>query len=392
MGSAFAEVAHICLPLSEQNQAVYFSQIPGKSDIKQLLQQSVKQDKVPHATLIVGEAGRGGMPLVRALISSILCQERNPETGESCGQCDNCKKTHNLSHPDLHFTIPVIGAGARSADAMKQWREMMLDSPFASLSDWQSYLQAENKQFNINVLEINEIIEFTGMKSYQGQEKFLVIWMAEYLQKDGNRLLKIIEEPPPGMYIILLTEQREAILNTIQSRCRTLFTDPLSDEEIKNYLISEHQIAEEKAQSLAFQANGNLNTAISALQQSDDVGFQTFVEWMRACYTCSPDDIVSRADAFAKMGREAQKQLLSVGLNTLEAILTSQYLGADELRLPVDQQKPIRSLAKLLNLHQIQLTVNLLQEASESIQQNANAKILYTHFSREIHEVFHNPQ
>jgi DNA polymerase-3 subunit delta' len=122
------------------------------------------------------------------------------------------------------------------------------------------------------------------------------------------------------------------------------------------------------------------------------VGFQTFVEWMRACYTCSPDDIVSRADAFAKMGREAQKQLLSVGLNTLEAILTSQYLGADELRLPVDQQKPIRSLAKLLNLHQIQLTVNLLQEASESIQQNANAKILYTHFSREIHEVFHNPQ
>jgi DNA polymerase-3 subunit delta' len=367
---------------------VFFKDIPGTGSVKQLMQRAAQDQKVPHASILLGPPGRAGLPIVRALIALMLC--KNPQAGDSCGDCSNCQKTHHLSHPDIHWTVPTIGSKSSSADVIQSWREMMLKQPYSSLSDWQEQIEAENKQFNINVREIQDIIEFAGMKSYQGEEKFLVVWMADHLGQDGNRLLKMIEEPPNGMYIFLLAHGRESILNTILSRCRLLVLDPLSDEDIREFLQGKNELDPQTAQSVAFQANGNLNTALRSIEQAQDAGFQDFVDWMRACYTGRPPEIIQRADTFAKLGREAQKHLIQVGLNTLRAILTHQYLGADQLRLPIDHQKPVKNLAKLLNIQQIDQVVQLLQTAGQGLQQNANAKILFTHISHQIHRAFHS--
>ena len=367
---------------------MFFKQIPGNGTVKNLLQQAVHEQKLPHASLFLGDSGRAGLPLVRAIMAYILC--RNTQGLDSCGECENCQKTHHLTHPDIHFTIPTIGSKSRSADMLQAWREMMLSNPYASLTDWQHRIEAENKQFNINVLEVRDIIEFAGMKSYQGEEKFLVIWMADLLGQDGNRLLKMIEEPPNGMYLFLLAENRESILNTILSRCRMWVLDPFQDSEIQAYLESEFDTESRTAQSAAFQANGNLNAALKALEQSKDAGFENFVDWMRTCYSGRPADLLKRADAFAKMGREAQKHLIQVGLNTMQAILTHRYMGAEQLRLPLDEQKPIKNLSSLLDIHQINQVSHLLQSAGQGLQHNAHAKILYTHISQEIHQTFHH--
>jgi len=366
---------------------VFFKDIPGSGSVKQLVQRAAMEQKVPHASLLVGPAGHGGLPIVRALIAYILCD--NPQDGDSCGRCNNCQKTHHLNHPDIHWTIPAIGSKSRSADVVQPWREMMLGQPYADLSDWQSKIDAENKQFNINVLEIQDIVEFAGMKSYQGQEKFLVIWMAALLGQDGNRLLKMIEEPPDGMYIFLLARNRENIINTILSRCRLLVLDPFSDTDIQSYLQDQKDIDAQASKSAAFQANGNLHTALQTISQSQDTGFQYFVDWMRTCYTGRPPDIIKASDDFSKLGRESQKHLINVGLNTLQAILTHQYLGAEQLRLPIDHQKPVMNLAKLLNIQQIDLVVELLQQAGHGLRHNAHPKILHTHISQQIHRVFH---
>jgi len=366
---------------------VFFKDIPGTGSVKIAMQKAAETKRVPHASLFFGPSGRGGLAIVRAIIARMLCT--NPIGQESCGQCSNCQMTHHLNHPDIHWTIPTIGSKARSADVVQSWKEMMLEHPYSSLSDWQNKIEAENKQFNINVLEIQDIVEFTGMKSYQGEEKFLVIWMADLLGQDGNRLLKMIEEPPDGMYVFLLARARESMLNTILSRCRLLVLDPLSDGDIRDYLETQKGLDGKLAQSLAFQANGDLNAALHAHDQSEDAGFSAFVDWMRACYSGRPQDIVARADAFAKLGREAQKHLIQVGLNTLQAILTHQYLGADQLRLPVDHQKPVKNLAKLLTLKKIDQVGQLLQSAGQGLRQNAHAKILYTHVSQQLHRVFH---
>lgn len=367
---------------------MFFKDIPGTGSVKQLMQRAAQDQKVPHASILLGPPGRAGLPIVRALIARMLC--KNPKAGDSCGDCSNCQKTHHLSHPDIHWTVPTIGSKSSSADVIQSWREMMLKQPYSSLSDWQEQIEAENKQFNINVREIQDIIEFAGMKSYQGEEKFLVVWMADHLGQDGNRLLKMIEEPPNGMYIFLLAHGRESILNTILSRCRLLVLDPLSDEDIREFLQTKNELDPQTAQSVAFQANGNLNTALRSIEQAQDAGFQDFVDWMRACYTGRPPEIIQRADTFAKLGREAQKHLIQVGLNTLQAILTHQYLGADQLRLPIDHQKPVKNLAKLLNIQQIDQVVQLLQRAGQGLQQNAHAKILFTHISHQIHRAFHS--
>ncbi|NBB89255.1 MAG: hypothetical protein GVX96_05665, partial [Bacteroidetes bacterium] len=241
---------------------MFFKQIPGNGAVKNQLQQAVHKEKLPHASLLLGAPGRAGLPLVRAIMAYIFCSK--PQGSDSCGTCENCQKTHHLTHPDIHFTIPTIGSKSRSADLLQAWREMMQTNPYSSLTDWQNHIEAENKQFNINVLEVKDIIEFAGMKSYQGEEKFLVIWMADLLGQNGNRLLKMIEEPPSGMYIFLLAENRETILNTILSRCRMWVLDPFQDSEVQAYLESEFDTESPAAQSAAFQANGDLNAALKA--------------------------------------------------------------------------------------------------------------------------------
>ena len=272
---------------------------------------------------------------------------------------------------------------------MQDWREMMLEYPYASLSDWQNRASRENKQLNINVAEISEITEFASLKSYEGGKKVLIIWMAEYLQKEGNRLLKLIEEPPPGMYIFLLTENEEEILQTIHSRTQSVMVKPLQDEEIAHYLVEKYQLAEERADKLAFQADGNMNLALRLMESPQDDWLQMFVNWMRACYMLKPHQLSEKIVQYAKLNKEEQKYFLEVGLTALDSIVQAKYRGADHVRLSKEDLKPIDGLAKLLDLDQMFQLMQILNRSILDIEQNVNSKVLFMRQSVHIHYVMH---
>ena len=82
--------------------------------------------------------------------------------------------------------------------------------------------EKENSQGKITAEECNDIIRKLSLKSFESEYKILIMWMPEELDKEGNKLLKIIEEPPPNTLFILVTENEELVLPTIVSRCRRL--------------------------------------------------------------------------------------------------------------------------------------------------------------------------
>ena len=212
-----------------------FSELFIPETIKQRLISSVREGRVPHAQMIVGNEGWGGLSLALAYAQYLNCE--NPSAEDSCGLCHSCKKFQTLSHPDLHFVFPVVktpkNSKPYSSDFFAEWKKFVNSTHFHSLDQWLSSIGYENAQPAIYVHEAEEIITTLSYKAYEGKYKIMIIWKPEKMNiATANKLLKIIEEPPEKTVFLLVSSDIDAILPTIRSRTQIIQLQPLSVENL----------------------------------------------------------------------------------------------------------------------------------------------------------------
>ncbi len=365
-----------------------FSNTIGQTKIKESLVQLVDADRIPHALLFLGPAGSGKLAMAIALVQYVLCLQR--QAGDSCGVCRNCKKAEKLVHPDIHFSYPTIGTNRVSTDFLPQWRSAILENPFMEVNQWLQAIGAENKQGNINKEECLRIIKQLSLKSFESDYKILILWLPEYLQKEGNRLLKLIEEPPDKTIFILVAEAPERILNTILSRCQLVKFPALLDETIIEGLVESEGITKEQAATVAHLANGNYNEALTLLKEADNDNANLFLAWMRKCYKGNGAELVPWATEFATLGRERQKYFFQYGLHFIREFMVYLLTGTDTVRLRPPELTTAKNLAKVMSFEQLEPISQLFNECSYHIERNANAKILGLDASIRMHQIFQN--
>ncbi|MEN0051406.1 MAG: hypothetical protein AAF806_30350, partial [Bacteroidota bacterium] len=259
-----------------------------------------------------------------------------------------------------------------------------------SAFDWLQRIGAENKQGNINKEECLNIVKKLSLKAYEGRRKILLMWMPEYLGKEGNRLLKLIEEPPENTYFILVAEQSELILNTIISRCQIVKLSPLRDEEIVKGLIHKG-IDSEKATRIAQLSNGNFNAALQALDRNENDNATLFLEWMRKCYKGNSVELVQWVSDFAGVGRENQKYFLHYALHFMrEYLFYSTTNQVETLRLGETEKKTAVNFRKIIGFGQIEKIVSLLDDLIFHVERNANPKVLFLDASLNMNKFLRN--
>ncbi|MGB4846066.1 MAG: hypothetical protein WBP16_16485, partial [Ferruginibacter sp.] len=281
-----------------------FQSITGQKETKEQLVHMIQQNRLSHALLFLGKEGSGALQLALAFAQYIVCKPQpaevdlfaaepqttnnKPQTKEndSCGQCPACKKANELIHPDIHFSYPVItkkpGEKPISTDFIKEWREFISENPYGNIYDWLQFIGAENKQGNITAHECNDIIRKLNLKSFESEYKILIMWMPEFLGKEGNKLLKLIEEPPANTLFILVAENEDLILPTILSRTQLVKIPMLSNLEVESSLALHAGVPIEKAQQIAAVAEGNYREALQLLQHADDDWELMLREWLNA--------------------------------------------------------------------------------------------------------------
>lgn len=348
--------------------------------------------RIPHAIMLLGMPGSGDLPLAVGFAQYVLCENR--KEGEACGHCSNCVKAAKFVHPDIHFSFPTVGSKATSDTYLGEWRKGLEENPYLDANEWLQRIGAENKQGNITKDECLQIARKLSLKTFEGRYKILVMWRPEYLGKEGNRLLKLIEEPPENTLLLFVAQNQELILNTILSRCQLIKVGHLSDEEIEQGLVSRRGLAQEKARAVAQLADGDFNEALKIAQQPVNDYAEIFLDWLRRCYTGNGVEMVAWADKLAALGRENQKQFLQHALHFLReyTLLKTVPVAAknENLRLMPQELDAAQKLTRFIGLDQIRRLAQLFSDCAFYIERNANQKILFLDASIQMNKIIRN--
>lgn len=359
-----------------------FKEIPGNDLVKKKLIDGVQQNRIAHAQLFLGAPGTANLPLALAYTQYVNCL--NPLEDDSCGECSSCLKFKQLVHPDLHFSFPIKGAQLTSDDFVQQFRSKILSNPYLSTHHWMEDLGNENSKPNISALECRNIIRKLGFKPYEAKIKVLIMWMPEFMGKEGNILLKLIEEPKGNALIILCGQDENKMLGTILSRVQISRVPYFEDQDLIEYLSSERQVSVEKAQQIALLSQGNMSKALDLIEHAENAYFEDFRAWMLDCYKGEMSKITAWVTQLSALGRESLKAFIEYGLQICRACLVNDY-DLNTGRLTSNEEEFVHKLSRLLDLERISHFYDLLNKAHYGISRNGNAKVLINHLSLDIH-------
>lgn len=378
-----------------------FSDIIGQEAVIQQLKDMVDNNRLSHALLFVGKEGSGALPLALAFSTYVVSQSEKPKatTAGLFGEEPAPATSHGgelalqYIHPDVHYSYPVIprksGDKPIATDYITEWREFIKQYPYGNLYDWLQFIGAENKQGNITAAECADIIRKLNLKSFESEYKILVLWMPEYLGKEGNKLLKLIEEPPANTLFVLVAESEDQVLPTIVSRCQTVRIPALENEAVTAALIQRSRLNEEQARQIAGVCEGNYREALQLIQHADEDWQQYLREWLNAILKTGPVAQVKWVDEISKLGREKQKQFLRYFNHLIEQSIRLQAMGGN---LVLSQQEAdfANRLNKLCSIEQLQVIVEELDKASYYIERNANAKMLFMALTIKVYHAIAN--
>ena len=375
-----------------------FNQIIGQKHIKNHLQVSAENGRIPHAQLFVGKEGSGTLPMAIAYAQFLLCH--SSESAEACNL--KCEK---LQHPDLHFSFPVTTNDAVKKHPvsnlfLEDWRDFIKEQPYGSLFNWLQHIGVENKQGNIGVDEAETVVKRLQLKSYEGGFKVMLIWMAEKMNiAAANKLLKLIEEPPNKTVFILITENEEQIINTIKSRCQALHFPVLSEQDIATALIERERCSESEAATIAQQAEGNYNKAVQLLNNdgADLVFEEWFVTWIRTAFKAKGNasvvqQLIEWSETIAKSGRETQKRFLEYCLQFFRQALLLNYKSDDLVFMETQTGFNLSKFAPFVHGGNILDIEKELNDAMYHIERNGNAKIILLDLSMKLTRFLHKKE
>jgi DNA polymerase-3 subunit delta' len=395
-----------------------FADVIGQQKTKLHLLEMVEQNRLSHALLFLGKEGSGALSLALAFAQYISLlpssvkenaspslfgepvEEVKPVFPKTADEADAFmqkqtafSKANNYVHPDIHFSYPVIpkksGDKPVSTDYIEEWREFIQQYAYGNVYDWLQFIGAENKQGNITAEECNDIIRKLNLKSFESPYKILVMWMPEYLGKEGNKLLKLIEEPPADTLFILVAENEDLILPTILSRCQLIKLGTLQTADIANALIKRGNIDSEKAQQTAAISQNNYREALQLLQNASEDWQSLLREWLNATLKNGPSAQTKWIEEMNKLGREKQKQFLLYFIHLLQQSIRIRFAGNNVSIAESEKDFAVR-LNKIASVNHQQAIIEELNKAVYYIERNANAKMLFHALTIKLYHIIKN--
>jgi DNA polymerase-3 subunit delta' len=355
----------------------------GHRTTRERLAQAVRIGRLPQVLLLSGPAGVGKQRLGLWLAQLILCDQR---AAEPCGSCRPCRLVAGLSHPDVHWLVPIPRPKApdtdkqveEAAQALAQVMEERRAEPLYQPSDG----MATHSLASVRLLQRR-----AALTSVEGGPRIFIVGEADRLiaqessQEAANALLKLLEEPPVGAVFILTTVEPRRLLPTMRSRAVCLRLGRLADAEIKGFLRDHLRPApstKELDQRVAL-AEGSIG---SGLRPGDDTGKaqQAAQQWLEAVLA-GPGPSLERA---LRQPPWSARGEFTAMLDAVAETLSEAARGT--LGQPVRRPVP-QALLRYRRPDPLLKAMEHVADAREAAWGNVNPQLLLAVLSEELAEV-----
>ena len=311
-----------------------FKDVVGHKDILKYISSAVENNRVSHAYILNGERGSGKRMLANLFAMTLLCESGN---SEPCGKCHSCRQAESGNHPDI---IRVT----------------------------------HEKPNSISVDDIRTQVNNTvDIKPYQGPYKVYIIPQADMMTPQAqNAILKTIEEPPAYAVFLLLTENAETLLPTINSRCVMLKLRNIKDTLIKKYLMENLEIPDYKADMCTAFAQGNMGRAIM-LANSDHFNEirEEAVQLLKHINEMELNEIVAAVKNISVYKLEITDYLDIIMIWYRDVLLYKATKEIDKVVFK-DQLQSIKEQARKSSYEGIELILESLEKAKARLKANVN--------------------
>jgi DNA polymerase-3 subunit delta' len=357
-----------------------FSDISGNDSVKERIKAMIDNDRLPHALLLEGPAGIGKFAMARATAQYLHCT--NKTNGDSCGHCPSCIQHQSFNHIDTIYSFPILksAGGAVSDDFTRLWKEFMSDSPYMNFELWQKMLGNPNGQPVIYVDESQEIIRKLSFTSHGSSCKVVIMWLPEKMNVQcANKLLKLIEEPLPGVKLLFVSNNSGGILPTIYSRLQRIEMKRLSDDEVAAYLQRKYNLDATDAIAEAHMAEGSI--ILADKNHSNDSENHQFLEYfqqlMRLAYQRKIAMLKKWSVDIAGLGREQSARFCDYCYRQTRENFISNLHVAGLNYLNREEQAFSRNFSPFINERNVEQISAVFNKAKQDILANGNGKIIF---------------
>lgn len=263
---------------------------------------------------------------------------------------------------------------------MKEWRQLLRQGPYFTISQWMKMMDAANQQAIITGAESDGLARKLSLKSGIGGYKVAVIWLPERMNlTSANKLLKLLEEPPRQTVFIMISEEPEKLLETIRSRTQRIDLKRLGDEDIYRALTEQRGIDGDAAMRIARVAHGSWLNALNALDTDNENRqfFDMFTMLMRLAYMRNVKELKKWSEAVSMYGRERQRRLLVYFSRQIRENFVYNFRKAELNYMTMEEENFSKKFSPFINEANVAEISELLERAGRDIGQNANAKIVF---------------
>jgi DNA polymerase III subunit delta' len=297
----------------------------GHENVRKYFQEAVSKGTLSHAHLIVGEDGIGKSFLAREFARKILGKQEDRQYVDI-----------------LEFRV------------------------------------SRNKK-SIGVDEIRGIIEEINKRPFEGDKKVIVIYNGDRITVQAqNAFLRTIEEPPKGVFIFILCESNELILDTIKSRCQLHKLSKLNSQEIKRFLDNKYpDINQNERETIISFCDGIPGRAEKFMENEVFKSIRNITVKLLININDMKDyEVLSYEEQFVKL-KDSWEEILWSLLSYIRDILLYKDTGKEELIINKDKFAEIKEAAALFSFNKLYNIINLINDTRENLNSNTNANLAY---------------
>jgi len=311
-------------------------QIIGHEWAVALLEQSLASGRMAHAYLFTGPPQVGKRKLALGLAQALNCTGAE----QPCGQCPSCRKVAKGTHPDVRV---IEGEGASGGLLIDQVRALQREAV---------------------------------LSPYEGRYRVYVLRRADLSSLEAaNSLLKILEEPPQQVVLILTAVEAELLPPTVVSRCQRLDLRPVR-QSVVEAVLRERSMEEQQARLVARLSGGRIGWALEVSKEAEVLDSrQQALDRMLQLMDASR---VERLDYAweASRNRDGGRGLLELWTSWWRDLMLVHNQGQDHV-LNVDRRDELGSMAGQSTMPQVRLMLDALQSAAVRLEANVSARLAW---------------